>query len=63
MKHTQYEPDLPHQYINDIRKAGGWSIYRNEALLEADRFMKSDERATVKKRIYSTLRGRKLRKK
>lgn len=51
IKNTQYEPDLPWPYIADIRKNGGWSRYKYEALLEADRFMKSDERAAIKGKI------------
>jgi len=51
IKNTQYEPDLPYPYLIDIRKSGTWSIYKAEAILEADRFLKSEERRLVKQRI------------
>lgn len=50
-KISQIIPLLPQAYMSDIRKAGGWYMFRDKALLENSKTFKTEELRRIKERI------------
>lgn len=56
------EPLLPYEYIMTIRQNGGWYIYRDEAIPEADRKIGNNERRLIKSRLNTNRNNFRKRK-